>query len=113
MRRKSYSLVGERHELLDESLLDTPLTLRANHISASFIESMNLLRRQISRDLPQISHDFIDEWLALASLKRDKMAPTLVRNLDESVASHVLDTCHMLARDSRNKKRTYPRESRA
>lgn len=53
---------------------------------------MDLLRREVDRYPVKRPQDLIDERLVLARLLHDEMPPTLLRNLNESVARHVLNT---------------------
>lgn len=85
--------VGQRHETIDQSILKTLLALGRNHITACLVESVDLLGRQITGDFSHIPYDFLDEWFALAWLEYDKVALAFVRDLDESIASHVLHAC--------------------
>jgi hypothetical protein len=54
---------------------------------------VDLLRRKVDRYPVKRPQDLIDERLVLARLLHDEMPPTLLRNLDECVARHVLNTC--------------------
>ena len=53
---------------------------------------MHLLRLKIHGNTVQVPEDFVDERFRLASLLHHEMAPTFLGNLDERIASHVLDT---------------------
>ena len=89
----TYSLVGIRHEFCNESLLGAFLALGADHVPTSLVESMNLLRTQIDRNLAEGAYDLFDEGLALPRLQSYKMTLALVGDLDECITGHVLDTC--------------------
>lgn len=88
---RSYCLVGERHELLDQPLLDTLMALGADHVPTGLVECMYLLRGEVVGNLPHSADDLIDEGLVFTRLQCYEMPPALVRNLDECVTSHVLD----------------------
>src|SRR5690242_513303 len=88
----TYSRVGKSHQVVNQTLLHALLPLSADHVTASFVESVHLLGRKIRGDLSQVSYDLVDEWLVLARLEGNKVSPALVGNLDERVASHVLNT---------------------
>lgn len=60
--------VRQCHELRDESLLRRLLSLGTNHVAASLVEGMYLLRRQIAGDLAHVTHDLINEGFRLARL---------------------------------------------
>ena len=86
------------HELLDKAFLYTFLTLGADHIAASFVERVNLLRGQIVGDLAHRPNDFVNERLMLSWLQGYKVTPALVGNFDECIACHVLDTFRDVSR---------------
>ena len=69
-----------------------PVALSSHHVTAGLIESVNLLRSQVASDLAEVPDDLLNEWLRLARLERNKVAPARLGNLDESIAGHVLDT---------------------
>jgi hypothetical protein len=43
----------------------------------------------------QVAQDLVNEWLLLARLLHDKVAATLLRDLDKRIAGHVLDAWGM------------------
>lgn len=77
---------------MNQSLLNALLTLRADHMTASLVKGMHLLRCQIASDLLEVANDFVDERLILSWLQCNEMTSAFVGNLDESIASHVLNT---------------------
>lgn len=85
--------IGQRHEILNQSVLKTFLALRRNHMTTCFIKRMYLLWRKITRYLPHVADNFVNERFVFSGLEGNKMPPALVRDLDECVASHILDTC--------------------
>lgn len=93
----TYSLIWIRHEFCNESLLGALLALGADHVPTSLVESMDLLRTQIDRDLTEGAYDLFDEGLAFPRLQSYKMTLALVCDLDECITSHILDTCIILA----------------
>lgn len=50
------------------------------------------MRLQLINTSCHIVQNFIDKWSNFTSLNSDKMPPTFVRNLDEGVTGHVLNT---------------------
>jgi hypothetical protein len=58
---------------------------------------VDLLRREIACNLPHRSHDLFNKWLGFARLQSYKMTLALVRDFNERIASHILDTWEMLA----------------
>ena len=58
---------------------------------------MDLLWRKVNSNLGHSPDDFLDKGFALPWLNRNKVSLALIGNLDESVASHVLDTYRVLA----------------
>lgn len=80
------------HELGDESLLSVLLWLGGNHVTAGLVEGVDLLWRQVACDLAHGSDNLVNEWLLLSWLKCDKVTLALAGDLDECIASHILDT---------------------
>jgi hypothetical protein len=54
---------------------------------------VDLLRREVDRYPVKRPQDLIDERLVLARLLHDEVTATLLCDLDECVARHVLNTC--------------------
>jgi hypothetical protein len=52
----------------------------------------HLLRIQIDSSAIQMPEDFFDKRLLFASLLHDEVSATFLRNLDEGVAGHILNT---------------------
>jgi len=67
------------------------LALCTDHVTACFVEGMDLLGCEIVGDLTHGSDNLIDKGLALAGLQCYKVPSAFIRNLDESVTSHILD----------------------
>lgn len=85
--------IGQRHEILNQPVLKTLLALCRNHMATCLIKCMHLLRRKITRYLPHIANNFINERFVFPGLEGNKMPPAFVRDLNECVTSHILDTC--------------------
>jgi hypothetical protein len=84
--------IGDIHEIGQKPLLLMLVALGSNHISARFIESVDLLRRQVTCNFAHVPDNFLDERLLLTRLKSNEMSTALTGNLDESITGHVLDT---------------------
>lgn len=51
-----------------------------------------MLAREVDGDTMQQPQNLVHKWLRLAGLLHHEVAPALLRNLDEGIASHVLHT---------------------
>ena len=76
---------------MDQTLLHALLPLRTDHVTTGFIESVNLLGREIAGDFTHGANDFFDERLSLPWLQGNKVSLALSSYLDEGIASHVLN----------------------
>lgn len=85
--------IGQRHEIFNQSVLKTLLALCRNHMTACFIKRMHLLWRKIARYFPHVADNFVNKRFVFPRLEGNKMPPALVCDLNECVASHILDTC--------------------
>ena len=84
--------VGESHQVLGQAVLETLLALSRDHVTTGFVESMNLLRGKVHGNLPHVSDNFFNKRFAFTRLECHEVPSTLVGDLDEGIASHVLDT---------------------
>jgi hypothetical protein len=110
---EAHGTVGQIHQTVNQTLLHQSIRLRRDHVADSFVKGVNLycqlsglwrlchfggahlLRCQIDSDAVQRSQDLVNERLVLACLLHDKVSSALLSDLDERVARHVLDTCHV------------------
>jgi hypothetical protein len=76
---------------MNETFLNALLALSTNHVTTSFVERVDLLRRQIEGYALEVAHNLIDEGFGLAWLMGYKVSTAFVGDFDKSVASHVLD----------------------
>lgn len=84
--------VGKLHQLHDQPLLLDLVRLRRNHIAHGLVERVHLLRSEIRGDLVDGREYLLDIGLDLASLLHDKVTFALLRDFNESIARHVLNT---------------------
>ncbi|GMR57999.1 hypothetical protein PMAYCL1PPCAC_28194, partial [Pristionchus mayeri] len=75
--------VRQRHQLLDQILLDARIGLRRDNRANGLVEHVHLGRRQIADDRGEIAEHLIHEWLTLAHLRDDEVSLALDGNLDE------------------------------
>ena len=80
------------HVLLDQLIKYHWVSLCRNHVADCFVERVHLMRLQVADDRVDVVNDLLDEGHVLAKLNRDKVAATLLSDLDERVARHVLNS---------------------
>mmetsp|Transcript_17460 Transcript_17460/g.52463 ORF Transcript_17460/g.52463 Transcript_17460/m.52463 type:complete len:275 (+) Transcript_17460:1421-2245(+) len=68
------------------------LALSADHQPDRLIKDVDLVRLQIQNGIVQVAKQLRDERLVFLDLLHNELAPALVRNFQECVASHVLYT---------------------
>jgi hypothetical protein len=106
--------VGSGHEVRDEEFLLRLVRLGGDHVPDGFVEGVDLEGGEVGGDALEVAEDLVDERFLLARLLHDEVAtaPTggrsgsaerrrsgekamldsLLSDLDERVASHVLNT---------------------
>mmetsp|Transcript_27650 Transcript_27650/g.70460 ORF Transcript_27650/g.70460 Transcript_27650/m.70460 type:complete len:1163 (-) Transcript_27650:210-3698(-) len=84
-------LVGPLHQLHEQPVARGLVGLRGDHIRDRLVEDLHLAVLEVRDDRAQVEAELVDERHRLAHLQDHKLAPALLRNLEERVARHVLD----------------------
>mmetsp|Transcript_67821 Transcript_67821/g.151460 ORF Transcript_67821/g.151460 Transcript_67821/m.151460 type:complete len:474 (+) Transcript_67821:1658-3079(+) len=80
------------HQFHQQRVAGWRVGLRRDHVPHGLVEDLHLTRLQVRDDRPQIEAQLINERHRLADLQNHELAPALLRNLEESIARHVLHT---------------------
>jgi len=84
--------VRQMHVLLDELVLGGQVCLGRDHVAYSLVECVHLVRLQVADDCVYVVENLFDEWNGLAHLDLNEVTAAFLRDLDECIAGHVLDT---------------------
>ena len=84
-------LVGQRHVLFDQDLLLRRVRRRRDHVADGLVKGVDLLGLQVADDRVDVAQEFIDKGHHFADLDLNELPATLLGDLDERVARHVLD----------------------